>query len=84
MENLRKFIELGKAAIAIADSDADPEVKYDMIFSDEIAVAMRATGYMVDYYDPDTSYEEDVAAYANAVRERVEQMEKALADVRPS
>jgi len=47
--------------------DLDDEEKYDMIFSDEIS---RKVSF--DYYDPDTSYEEDVAAFMRGFEEHIE------------
>lgn len=49
-------------------------VRYDIVFSDNnsgraIALYNRLTNSKFDYYDPDTSYEEDVVAFVNAITE---------------
>ena len=53
----------------IVESDMSWEEKYDLIFSSEISqkVCKLARGF--DYYDPDTTYEEDVMAFFNSFKE---------------
>lgn len=46
----------------IHSSDLTSEEKYDLIFSEDISQKFK-----LDYYDPDTSYEEDVDAFMNAL-----------------
>ena len=41
---------------------------YDMIFSEHIS---RKILIDLDYYDPDTSYEEDVTAFVNAFNDKM-------------
>lgn len=60
-EDKNKIYERAKRIIA---SDLEWEEKYDMIFSEEIS-----RKFSLDYYDPDTSYEEDVMAFMNALDE---------------
>ena len=53
-------------------SDTDWEWKYDRIFNINANVIMPLLdnlGIRLDYCDPDTSYEEDVTAYYNAIME---------------
>lgn len=45
------------------------EAKYDLIFSDNIC---QKTSGLFQWYDPDTSYEEDVKAFYNAFRDYME------------
>ena len=44
--------------------------KYNMIFSSNISLRVFEL-INLDYYDPDTSYEEDVMAFASALNEWV-------------
>lgn len=44
------------------------EEKYELIFSDRIS-RFVFDNCSLDYYDPDTSYEEDVKAFVNAFNE---------------
>lgn len=56
------------------DSDLHWETKYYVIFSaknTKVVPALRSAGLSLDYYDPDTSYEEDARAFVNAVKELV-------------
>lgn len=61
----------------------DPwEVAYDLVFSDTISrqvhSTLRAMNQSLDYYDPDTSYEEDVRAFADAVSSKFSVLERLL------
>jgi hypothetical protein len=57
----------------------DWEYKYDMIFQigkDHIYSELDSLGIALDYYDPDTSYEEDVTAFVtelHCIREKLDQ-----------
>lgn len=57
-EEKKKIYERAKRIIA---SDLEWKDKYDMIFSEEISRKIS-----LDYYDPDTTYEEDVMAFMKA------------------
>ncbi len=54
-------------AESIFNSDLDWETKYDQIFGMKIARKILDAGYSFDYYDPDTTYQEDVTAYMRAL-----------------
>lgn len=58
---LDDLLKLKKEVDRIMNSNLSWEAKYDLIFSDEISKKIR-----LDYYDPDTSYEEDVMAWCGA------------------
>jgi len=51
--------------------DLDEREKYDLIFSEEISAKVS-----FDYYDPDTSYEEDVSAFMSGFKEYVENKQR--------
>lgn len=86
IDELRKLEALVQDVVAAAAMDAsgnqsgsDPwERAYDIIFSDRVSTRVfalsRILGHRLDYYDPDTSYEEDVRAFANALAEHVEEL----------
>jgi hypothetical protein len=59
-----ELIDLNIEAHKIVDSDLSWKAKYDLIFSDDISMKVK-----LDYYDPDTSYEEDVYAWMTAFDE---------------
>lgn len=50
------------------DNSLSWEDKYDKIFSDKISRKVFDL-ISLDYYDPDTSYEEDVSAFMSAFNE---------------
>ena len=56
--------EVYKEAREIYDSSLSWEAKYDLIFSDRISKKVSFS-----WYDPDTSYEEDVTAFIQAFDE---------------
>jgi hypothetical protein len=66
-EEKKKIHERVKRIIA---SDLEWEEKYDMIFSEEVS-----RKFSLNYYDPDTSYEEDVMAFMNALDEHMRKQE---------
>jgi hypothetical protein len=72
-ENSFDFIKsiYDKAKKIYEAEDLDDEEKYDMIFSDEIS---RKVSF--DYYDPDTTYEEDVAAFMRGFEEYIETLQR--------
>jgi hypothetical protein len=71
MSKSAKLRSLVAQANEIFDSESlSWEAKYDLIFSKDIS---RKVFDLIDlrYYDPDTSYEEDVKAFVNALNEKV-------------
>ena len=63
-------------------SNAYWETAYEAVFgtSKDVHSALRALNTRLEYYDPDTTYEEDVRAFVDALREKVEQLEHVLGD----
>jgi len=58
------LIDLNSEAHEIINSDLSWNAKYDLIFSDDMSMKIE-----LDYYDPDTSYEEDALAWVHAFDE---------------
>lgn len=75
MDKIRRYLSLADQVLQIAASDAAAATKYELIFSEE---GSRALGriFQLDYYDPDTSYEEDVQAYVEALRVKCAELRK--------
>ena len=72
MKNIQKLQKLNKKANEIYDDDELTwEEKYDLIFSEKLSRKVHAL-ITLDYYDPDTSYEEDVSAFVSAFNERMQ------------
>ena len=73
-ENERALLKHIQFCQQVFDSDADWKYKYDRIFKiarQFIRPLLTQMGLDFDYYDPDTSYEEDVTAYMNALNYNV-------------
>jgi hypothetical protein len=58
--------------------DEEWGVKYDIIFSDQLSRRIRELMGPLDYYDPDTSYYEDVQAYVTALNDEWKRKQKVL------
>ena len=72
-KKIEEYLNLIKIAEKIVYSDAPWEIKYEFIFSEEISIAANKL-FRLDYYDPDTSYEEDVLAWFNAVEKQAAEL----------
>lgn len=75
-EETRKSMEVHtiyKKAKRIFESDLDWDKKYDLIFSDDIS---KRVYHLFDWYDPDTSYEEDVTYFMRAFEEYIDEQKK--------
>lgn len=68
-ETQKDILTLIDKAEKIFESTATWEMKYDLIFGMRIAQKIRESDLSFDWYDPDTSYEEDVRYYMRALRE---------------
>lgn len=76
-KNIKKLIKISNKINNIFNSDISWEEKYDMIFSDKISVKVFKI-INLDYYDPDTTYQEDVTAFVNAFNSRMFEIQKHL------
>lgn len=66
----KEIIEINNKAQQIIHSEIEWEEKYSLIFSENISRKVFNT-INLDYYDPDTSYQEDVFAFTSALDEWV-------------
>ena len=66
---MEKLLELHDNATQIVNSDLSWEAKYDLIFSANLSRKVFDIAIGFDYYDPDTTYEEDVMAFYYAFTE---------------
>lgn len=73
-----KEIEALRAAFreaeAVMDSDAPAKTKYELVFAHKNKVVMpllEELGLSLEWYDPDTSYAEDTAAYFYALKDLI-------------
>jgi hypothetical protein len=73
MEKIVRYLKLADQVFLIADSAASAELKYELIFSEDLSQALGQIFPLV-YCDPDTSYEEDVAAYVSALRDKCDDL----------
>ena len=79
LNRMHRFTELAREAEAIANSDSDDwRLKYDLIFSFSIRGQIDVTRISVDWCDPDSSYEEDVRTYVEALVSKATEVEALL------
>jgi hypothetical protein len=71
--NYKELKELHKRAKRIIASNLDWEVKYNLIFSDDMSMKVK-----FDWYDPDMDYEDDVMAWMDGF-DRHMRVEKIIA-----
>lgn len=64
LENLKTILELNNKVNYIVDLNLSWELKYNLIFSDEISSRVFEL-IDLDYYDPDSTYEADVLAFVD-------------------
>lgn len=80
MNNYDELINLNEKVQRLITEDINWEIKYDLIFSENVSRKvfnlMKELNIRFDYYDPDTSYEEDSLAFSNALNEKVEELKK--------
>lgn len=67
MGNVQLFLLLAGQIQRIVASNASWETKYDLVFSPAFSFAIAETGVPLEWCDPDTTYEEDTRAYADAI-----------------
>ena len=80
---LMEFLRIADAMNIIIESDAITwEQKYNMVFMSKRSIAKQIsdTDVLVEWVDLDTSYEEDVTRYHNAVQETADQYRKFLVE----
>lgn len=71
-----ELASLRDRAVRILNSDAEWKTKFDLVFSDDLSLKVWELDPGFDYYDPDTTYEDDVRAFVDALQERVAELEK--------
>ena len=80
--HIQSIVSNAYAMDGTCDAQDPWEVAYNLVFSDaisrEVYTTLRAMGQRLDYYAPDTSYEEDVQAFANAVSDKFSVLEQLL------
>jgi len=64
---------LGKANLIFNSKELGWDEKYDMIFSDKISSRVSR---LFQWYDPDTTYEEDVTSFMRGFNEYIENRNK--------
>lgn len=77
---IHRYLALADQVFQVAASDASAETKYDLVFSEDLSRAM-AKIFILDFYDPDTTYEEDLVAYVSALRNKCHDLRKVLASL---
>lgn len=78
---IKRFLLIAKAMKVIVTNDSlDWETKFRMVFSVDKSIAnqIKATGVKIEWLDYDTTYQEDVMQYYNAVQAKAEEYKEFL------
>lgn len=73
LKKIKKFLELSEIIMIIYESEADWSDKFDQIFAINKEICKIDMSF--DWYDPDSTYEEDVSSYVEALKEKVKNYE---------
>jgi hypothetical protein len=77
LSNTHRFVKIAAVANEIYGQAKggflDWQAAYELIFSADISTAIQATGFTIEWCDPDMDYEDDVRAYMEAVNEKAKQ-----------
>lgn len=82
-ENEKEFIRLARAAQTICESEATWKTKFSLVFSEYLSGELQDLSVDFDWYDPDTTYEEDVLAFCRAINEKADELVKAIGGPNP-
>ena len=77
MDKITHYLRLAEEVFMVAKSEVPAKTKYELIFSDELCRSLDQL-FPLDYYDPDTSYEDDIAAYVTALHEKCAEFRQIL------
>jgi hypothetical protein len=81
MEKINRYLRLADQVFLIADSDVTAKTKYELIFDAGLCRSLDQI-FVLDYVDPDTSYEDDIAAYVSALRGKCSELRQITGDAR--
>lgn len=80
-QRMMHYLALVGVVNGLVELDVEWETKFDLVF--KCAREIRELNLKeLDYYDPDTSYEEDVRAYVAALNNQAPEIGKALGLIR--
>ena len=77
IDRASRFVETVRQMREVFTSDADWPTKYELIFP-LAREARESSGVTVDYWDPDTTYEEDATACYQAYEAKARELAKAI------
>ena len=85
LNDVRRFIELAESAQRIIDADVDADTgvdywktKHDLIFSSLVKGEVDRTGIKFEWFDSDTSYEEDARQYVEGLTRKARSLQAIL------
>lgn len=80
MNKYQQLVSLNIKVQRLIEEEIDWEMKYDLIFSKDISRKVfdlfEELNLKLDYYDPDSSYEEDIKAFAYALDDKMKELSK--------
>lgn len=76
MRNVETFLSMFEEMDRVFQSDADWEIKYDLVLGIARDIRNLDRDFDIEYYDPDSTYEEDTVACYEAYAELAERYRK--------
>ncbi len=72
-----------RAHQVINDCDLSWQDKYEILYDTNISIraneiSRKLTGHPLDYYNPDTSYQEDSEAFVSAIHKTLKELQESL------
>lgn len=78
-EAFDRFLTFARLAVSVAEMANVPwHIKFELIFSESIKGEIDNTGICIEWCDPDTTYQEDVCAYIEALKKKLNVLEEAI------
>ena len=81
MGKIMRYLRLAEEVFQIAESEVPAKTKYKLIFSKDLSQSLGQL-FPLDYYDPDTSYEDDIQAYVTALHEQCAEFRQIVGNAR--
>ena len=82
IEKIKELCKWIDETISIAENfQVSPGIRYELVFGaykKHVALLAKELNLSLDWYDPDTTYEEDIHAYVCCIKELREQLDSII------
>ncbi len=78
MKEIKKFIKYSDVIQDVIQRNIAWKAKYNIVFSENMWSMIEGVDIDVHWFDPDTSYKEDVMSYAGAVKAIADELKEVI------